>query len=186
MESYAASCIITFVLGIRDRHQDNMMIKDNGSFFHIDFGHILNHRKRFLQNNITRGVDRPDATHLNSLVDVLSSYEKTAKVSVNLFDKICVNNFKTIAENKENKALILALLTTLRHAGLPELPSLASDAIDDVDYEKREVKETGLKYIKVILNKSAADFEKSLKRSLQTSSGIFSAADRLAHHINTK
>jgi len=36
------SYLACWVLGIRDRHQDNMMIKDNSTFFHIDFGFIFN------------------------------------------------------------------------------------------------------------------------------------------------
>jgi len=40
--SMAGSYLACWVLGIRDRHQDNMMIKDNTIFFHIDFGFIFN------------------------------------------------------------------------------------------------------------------------------------------------
>jgi len=40
--SMAGSYVACWVLGIRDRHQDNMMVKDNHIFFHIDFGFILN------------------------------------------------------------------------------------------------------------------------------------------------
>jgi len=38
----AASFAASWVLGIRDRHQDNMMIRNKIHFFHIDFGWIFN------------------------------------------------------------------------------------------------------------------------------------------------
>lgn len=33
--------VITYVLGVGDRHYDNILISKNGKMFHIDFGYIL-------------------------------------------------------------------------------------------------------------------------------------------------
>lgn len=49
LSTAAGGYIGGFLLGIRDRHEDNLMVKDQHKFFQLDFKHAF--------NNKTFGID---------------------------------------------------------------------------------------------------------------------------------
>lgn len=61
MKSCISYCLISYLLGIGDRHLDNIMITDKGYLFHIDFGYILGTDPKLLAPEIRLTVEMIDA-----------------------------------------------------------------------------------------------------------------------------
>ncbi len=61
MKSCAAYCVITYLLGIGDRHLENIMITKSGVLFHIDYGFILGFDAKPLTSQMRITNDMIDA-----------------------------------------------------------------------------------------------------------------------------
>ena len=82
--SCAGYCVATYVLGIADRHSDNIMVKKNGQLFHIDFGHILGNFKYKLK--IKR--ERVPFVLTQDFINVINKGEINVKEDFNKFKDV--------------------------------------------------------------------------------------------------
>ncbi|CAH8444931.1 unnamed protein product [Heterobilharzia americana] len=152
-KSCAGYCIATFILGIRDRHPDNIMVDSTGRLFHIDFGHILDNRKKkfgitrervpfVLTKDFITVIARgnPDAgTMLSTTAATTNTVYSTTLV--NSAGGVCTNmHFQEFTDLcgkaylllRKHSNLILTLLAMMLPCGLPELTS-----VYDLDYVRK-------------------------------------------------
>jgi Phosphatidylinositol 3- and 4-kinase len=82
MDTYVKSCagysIITYVLGVGDRHLDNLLLHQSGSFFHCDYSFILgNDPKKYLPMRITEdmiyGMGYKDSDNYAKFLSLISA-----------------------------------------------------------------------------------------------------------------
>ncbi|XP_078374563.1 phosphatidylinositol 4,5-bisphosphate 3-kinase catalytic subunit beta isoform-like isoform X2 [Oculina patagonica] len=125
--SCAGYCVATYVLGVGDRHSDNIMVKKNGQLFHIDFGHILgNFKSKF-------GVRRERVPFVlfdhfwNVISQGTSKFADTDEFK--RFEQLCEEAFLIL---RRKGPLLINLFVMMLSAGLPELRSL-----DDIDYLRK-------------------------------------------------
>eukprot|EP00026_Physarum_polycephalum_P001639 Phypoly_transcript_01641.p1 GENE.Phypoly_transcript_01641~~Phypoly_transcript_01641.p1 ORF type:complete len:1026 (+),score=163.05 Phypoly_transcript_01641:107-3184(+) len=96
VRSCAGYCVITYLLGIGDRHLDNVLLTDDGKLFHIDFGFILdeNPPMKFappmkLCKEMIDMMGGTDCCHYNMFLDfscaAYSILRRHADLIVNLF-----------------------------------------------------------------------------------------------------
>lgn len=159
MISTAAYCVASYVLGLGDRHNDNLMITRFGHFFHIDFGHILgNFKSKF-------GVKRERAPFVftHAMKAVMSGEE-----AYEAFIDLCCDIYNIL---REHSVLLVSLFSLAIPCNLPEL-QVEQDVM--WVYEKLLVESSD--------EEASEHFKKQLEISLNTrGTRLNDAAHMLAH-----
>nr|CAH0099295.1 unnamed protein product [Daphnia galeata] len=115
--SCAGYCVATYVLGIADRHSDNIMVKKNGQLFHIDFGHILGHFKE--KFGIRRERVPFVLTHdFEHVITKGQTKKGSGPVRFEAFQSNCEQAFLVL---RRHGSFIISLLAMMISTGLPEL-----------------------------------------------------------------
>jgi len=169
--SCASYCVATYVLGIGDRHSDNIMVKENGMLFHIDFGHFLgNFKSKFgVKRERDNFVFTPDfcyvmgGAYVNNFGTVVEGDDR------NLYDKFEKQCGRCYNVLREHRALLMNLFLLMIPAGMPELTARSDVAFMD---EKLML---GLSP-----EEAAKHFGKEIKNALNT---ITRRIDNLAHTV---
>ncbi|XP_051787384.1 phosphatidylinositol 4,5-bisphosphate 3-kinase catalytic subunit delta isoform isoform X4 [Erpetoichthys calabaricus] len=145
--SCAGYCVATYVLGIGDRHSDNIMIRQNGQLFHIDFGHFLgNFKSKF-------GINRERVPFILTydFVHVIQQGRTNDSEKFERFRSYCETAYKILCRNG---VLFVNLFKIMQASGLPELSSSK-----DIQYLKDSLalgkpEEEALKNFKVKFNEA--------------------------------
>lgn len=68
MYSYIGSSILTYILGVGDRHLDNILVTNSGQYLHIDFGYSFGKQPKFKgassEMRIVKEIEKPIALHI--------------------------------------------------------------------------------------------------------------------------
>uniref|UniRef100_A0A8C1FJ27 phosphatidylinositol-4,5-bisphosphate 3-kinase n=1 Tax=Cyprinus carpio carpio TaxID=630221 RepID=A0A8C1FJ27_CYPCA len=145
--SCAGYCVATYVLGIGDRHSDNIMISETGQLFHIDFGHFLgNFKSKF-------GINRERVPFILTydFVHVIQEGRTNNSEKFERFRECCEQAYRILCRNG---TLFVNLFALMKAAGLPELSSSK-----DIQYLKDSLalgksEEEALKNFKVKFNEA--------------------------------
>ncbi|KAL7719342.1 Phosphatidylinositol 3-kinase [Entamoeba marina] len=109
--SCAGYCVATYVLGVGDRHNDNILLTKTGHLAHIDFGHILGNVEKF------KGIKRETAPFVLTKEFVYVMGGKNSD-GFKLFVNLCCETFLILRRNSHG---LLNLFMMMLSTGMPEL-----------------------------------------------------------------
>lgn len=117
MEAYIRSCagycVITYLLGIGDRHLDNLLLTQTGQLFHVDFGYILGRDPKHFA---------PPMKLCKEMVEAMGGQSSPHYAK---FKSFCFSAFNIL---RKNANLILNLFNLMIKTTLPDIV-LAPDQV---------------------------------------------------------
>lgn len=106
IRSCAGYCVITYILGVGDRHLDNLLLAPDGHFFHADFGFIL-------------GRDpKPFAPAMKISNEMLEAMGGSNSEQYKQFTQYCYLAYSAL---RKSSNLILNLFSLMVDANIPDI-----------------------------------------------------------------
>lgn len=106
VKSCAGYCVITYLLGVGDRHLDNLLLSPDGHFFHADFGFIL-------------GRDpKPFAPAMKLCKEMVDGMGGASSEQYRQFKQYCFTAYTTL---RKSSNLILNLFSLMVDANIPDI-----------------------------------------------------------------
>ncbi|KAI9726621.1 MAG: Phosphatidylinositol (PI) 3-kinase [Chrysothrix sp. TS-e1954] len=117
IKSCAGYCVITYLLGVGDRHLDNLLLTPAGCFFHADFGYIL-------------GRDpKPFAPLMKLSREMIEGMGGTASPQYASFKQYCFTAYTTL---RKSSNLILNLFSLMVDANVQDIRMEPERAVQKV------------------------------------------------------
>ncbi|KAF8248095.1 phosphatidylinositol 3-kinase [Wilcoxina mikolae CBS 423.85] len=105
VKSCAGYCVITYLLGVGDRHLDNLLLTPDGHFFHADFGYIL-------------GRDPKWFAPMKLCKEMVDGMGGTHSANYQTFRSYCYTAYTTL---RKSANLILNLFALMVDANIPDI-----------------------------------------------------------------
>jgi phosphatidylinositol 3-kinase len=106
IKSCAGYCVITYLLGVGDRHLDNLLLAPDGHFFHADFGFIL-------------GRDpKPFAPAMKLCTEMVDGMGGSSAEQYSSFKQYCFTAYTAL---RKSSNLILNLFSLMVDANIPDI-----------------------------------------------------------------
>ncbi|KAF2086545.1 phosphatidylinositol 3-kinase [Saccharata proteae CBS 121410] len=141
VRSCAGYCVITYLLGVGDRHSDNLLLAPDGHFFHADFGYILGHDPK------------PFAPLMKLDTDMVLGMGGIQSANFTAFKNYCFTAYTTL---RKSSSLILNLFSLMREANIPHIKIQRDAAV--VKVQERMClgvnEEQAIRHLEVVIDQS--------------------------------
>lgn len=145
MDTFVKSCagysVITYILGVGDRHLDNLLLTPNGHFFHADFGFIL-------------GRDpKPFAPLMKLSKEMVDCMGGTNSEQYRQFKQFC---FLAYTALRKSSNLILNLFSLMVDANIPDIKLEPDKAVLKVRerFQLELTEENALRHLERVIDDS--------------------------------
>lgn len=118
IKSCAGYCVITYILGVGDRHLENLLLTKSGNLFHIDFGYILGRDPKPLPSPIRLSKE---------MVEVMGGMNSAY---YNEFRKLCYTAFLHL---RRHANVMLNLFSLMTDASVPDIALEPDKAVKKVE-----------------------------------------------------